>query len=336
MDYLGLLEGKQWVAISEDFNYVRATEDFVGLKLFPMFRTENMKVAIADLVKGGDVPVMAVVHALDTEAKIGDRPDFKEINFELLLVKEKLDQGEALRKKIKDMGMSNEEKAIIEAVYNDASNLISRVLTRFEVMADELLSTGKISINENNVSKVIDYGMPEENFLTVSSWSNANHDILGDLVKIRRVSKNKIVRALTSDKVMGYILGNTKIAQIAGEQGAYLTEDWAKAYIKGIVGIEFVVVDGTYKLSAQSTQEYNFFDEDTITFLTTMGTLGYTFVTSTPAEDCQLVNAVVTTGFVAVDQWLGNDPKTVWTEASGLGLPVPQNIKGIFICKVGA
>ena len=135
MDYVGMLKGKTWVEISEDFDYLRATKDFLGLKLFPMFKTENMKLAIADFVKGADVPVMALVHALDTEAKIGDRPDFKEINFEMLLVKEKLDQGEALRKKIRDMGMSREERAIIEAVYNDAANLISRVLTRFEVMA---------------------------------------------------------------------------------------------------------------------------------------------------------------------------------------------------------
>ena len=150
MNYLGLLEGKQWIAISEDFDYVRATKDFVGLKLFPMVRTENMKLAVADLVEGADVPVMALVHALDTEARIGDRPDFQEIEYELLLVKEKLNQGEALRKKLKDLGMSNEEKTIMNAVFNDAANLISRVITRFEVAACEALATAKMTVNENN------------------------------------------------------------------------------------------------------------------------------------------------------------------------------------------
>lgn len=119
MDYLGLLKGEQWIEISEDFDYMRATQEFVGLKLFPMVKTDNMKLAIADLVEGADVPVMAVVHALDTEAKIGDRPDYEELNFELFLVKEKLNQGEALRKKLMDFGLSREEKAVLNAVYND-------------------------------------------------------------------------------------------------------------------------------------------------------------------------------------------------------------------------
>ena len=46
MDYVGMLKGKTWVEISEDFDYLRATKDFLGLKLFPMFKTENMKLAV--------------------------------------------------------------------------------------------------------------------------------------------------------------------------------------------------------------------------------------------------------------------------------------------------
>ena len=77
MDYLGLLKGEQWIEISEDFNYVRATQDFVGLKLFPMAKTENMKVAIMDLAEGGEIPVMALVHAFDTEAQLVTDLTFK-------------------------------------------------------------------------------------------------------------------------------------------------------------------------------------------------------------------------------------------------------------------
>ena len=85
-DMLALLKGEQLVEISEDFDYLRATEDFVGLKLFPLAKTENMKLAIYNLVDGADVPVMAFVHALDTEARIGDRPDAQELKFELFLI----------------------------------------------------------------------------------------------------------------------------------------------------------------------------------------------------------------------------------------------------------
>lgn len=336
MNYLGLLEGKQWVAISEDFDYVRATRDFIGLKLFPMVRTENMKLAVAELVEGSDVPVMALVHALDTEARIGDRPDFQEIEYELLLVKEKLNQGEALRKKLKDLGMSNEEKTIMNAVFNDAANLISRVITRFEVAACEALATAKMTVNENNAKVTVDYKLPEDHKLVVSGWSNASHDILADLVAIRKNSKNKIVRAFTSDKVMGYILGNAKLGEIAAKQGVYVTEDFAKRYIMDFFGIEFITIEETYKLSAQDgkDKELRAFPEDTISFVTTKETLGNTYVTSSPEEDYGIAQR--TTGFVSVTQWYSEDPAGVWTKASAIGLPVFRNIKQLYVCKVKA
>ncbi|NCC99904.1 MAG: hypothetical protein EOL95_09445 [Bacteroidia bacterium] len=332
MNYLGLLKGEQWVEISEDFDYVRATQDFIGLKLFPMFKTDNMKVAVADLVEGSDVPVMALVHALDTEAKIGDRPNYEELKYELLLIKEKIDEGEALRKKIKDLGMSNEEKKIITAVYNDASNMISRVLTRFEVLACEAVSTGKATIKENNVDISIDYNLPEKHKMIVAGWGTITTDILGDLVKIQKQAKNKIVRALTSSKIMGYILNNTKLNTLAGEAKEYLTEAWAKNYIQSRFGIEFVVVDETYRKSAQDSTEYNMFNEDVVSFLTTDGALGYTYVTNTPAQDVGAVSE--TNGFITVSQWTTNDPHTVWTCAEGMGLPVFRNVKQLYICTV--
>lgn len=334
MDYLGMLKGEQWVEISEGFDYLRATREFTGLKLFPMFRTDNMKLAVASLVEGADVPVMAVVHALDAEAQIADRPDFKELQYELLLVKRKINQGEALRKKIRDFGMSSEERAVIEAVYNDAANLIAQVLTRFEVMADEALCTGKLTIDENDVNVTVDYNLPDEHRLVVSSWSSSAHDILGDLVKIQKVAKNKIVRALVSSKVMGYITNNAKLNSIASDAGEYLTDAFAKNYIANKFGIEFVEVGGTYKLNHQSTTEYNFFDEDVIVFLTTDGSLGYTYVTTTPEEDLGI--AARTNGFVTVSQKVEWDPAALWTKASAVGFPAFRNINQLYICTVNA
>lgn len=328
-DYLGLLKGQTLVSISEDFNYLKATQDFVGLKLFPMVKTENMKLAVMELIEGGDVPVMALVHALDTEAKIGDRPNYTELNYEIFLIKEKLNQGERLRKKIKDAGMSNEEKRIIEAVYADAENLISRVLTRLEVMACELISTGQITVKENNVNKTVTFGLPNTHRIAITGWNAPTHNILGDIVSIKKASKNKIVRALLSDKMMGYILANEGIQNVASNANEYPTEDWAKTFFNNKFGIEFVVVDGEYKLNALDNTTYKLFDEDTITWLTTKGTLGNTFMTSTPDQDAGMV--VKTNGFVTVDQWASNDPKTIWTMASAVGMPCPRNIRQFYI-----
>lgn len=325
MDFLRTLKNEELVSISADFNYLRATEDFVGLKLLPMARTENLKVAIYNLTKGADVPVMALVHAFDSEARIGDRPEYEEIKAELLLVKEKINQGEELRKKIKDLGMTATDANVLNAIYDDINNQISKVLVAFEKRACELLSTGKVVINENNAKVEVKYGFNETtNKVDFTGWDDASHDIVADLIALRNASKGKIVRQIMSSKVMGYILANTKLNAIAEKAGAYVTVEWAKTYIQNIVGIEIIVDDRTYKLSHKDTTEYRFFPENTVVSLTTKGEVGKTFMTSTPIEDAGKVDGKY--GFVAVSQWTTEDPCTSWTKAEGVGLPVIAGI----------
>ena len=337
-DFLKTLKGEQLVQISNDFDYIKATADFVGLKLMPMDKTDNMKVAMYDFLDGADVPVVALVHALDSEARIGDRPDYEVFREELFLIKQKLNQGEELRKKIKDMGMSAEEKAIVNAIYDDAANLISAVLTGFERRACELLSTGKNVINENGAERTIDHHLSNDNKIDFASWADPDHDIMADFVALQEAADNKIVRQIISKKIVKYILNNNKLKALAAadvNQG-YLTQKYAFDYIKRIAMIEDIKVDDrTFKLSHKDTKEYRFFDEDTIISLTTMDTIGKTFMTSTPTEDANEEKGKY--GFVALDQWVEHDPKTSWTLAEGLGLSVIRNINDtLFISKVTA
>ena len=325
MDFLRTLKNEELVSISADFNYLRATEDFVGLKLLPMAKTENLKVAIYNLTKGAEIPVMALVHAFDSEARIGDRPEYEEIKAELLLVKEKINQGEELRKKVKDLGMTATDENVLNALYDDINNQISKVLVAFEKRACELLSTGKVVINENNAKVTVNYGFKADtNKVDFTGWSDASHDIVADLIALRNASKGKIVRQIMSSKVMGYLLANTKLNAIAEKAGAYVTVEWAKTYIQNIVGIEIIVDDRTYKLSHKDTTEYRFFPENTVVSLTTKGEVGKTFMTSTPIEDGATVDGKY--GFVAVSQWKTEDPVTSWTKAEGVGLPVIAGI----------
>lgn len=325
-DYLKTLKGEELISISADFDYVRATENFVGLKLLPMARTENLKVAIYELSKGADVPVLALVHAFDSEARLADRPTFEEIKAELFLVKVKINQGEELRKKIKDMGMSSDEKSMLDAIYDDINNCIARVLTAFERRACELLSTGKLVVKENGADFTVTYGFDEKtNKVDFTGWATPAHDIVADMIALKKASKNKIVRMIMSSKVMGYILANEKLNTFASNANAYVTEDWAKTYIQNIVGVEIIVDDRTYKKDYSEKTEYRFFPEDTVISLTTRGEVGTTFMTATPTEDANQTDA--TYGFVAVHQWLStDDPFTSWTKAEGVGVPVIAGI----------
>lgn len=335
-DYLKTLEAKELAEISANFDYMEAIKDFVGLKLLPMEKTDNLKVAMYELLKGNDIPVIALVHAFDSEARIGDRPNYKEIEASLLLIKEKINQGEELRKKIKDMGMTSTERAILNAIYDDISNEISKVLTGFERRACELLSTGKLVIKENGADFPVDFNFDTaNNKIDFTDWSDPTHDIVADIITLRKASKNKIVRQIVSTKIMGYILANTKLNKIAENTNVYVTEDWAKAYIQNQTGIEMIVDDRTFKESHNSTVEHRFFDEDTVISLTTRGAVGKTFMTSTPTEDANATDSKY--GYVAVHQWRSDDPYTSWTKAEGVGLPVIKDInKTLYLSKITA
>jgi hypothetical protein len=323
-DFLKILGGEELAQISVQFDYKSATADFVGLKLLPMVKTDNMKVAMYNLLKGANIPVIALVHAFDSEARIGDRPNYEEFKESLFLIKEKINQGEELRKKIKDMGMNSTESNIINAIYDDISNEIAKVLTGFERRACELLSTAKLEINENGAKRTVDYHLSAKNKIDFTGWSTASHDIFADIVALRKASSNKIVRMIMSTKVMGYILQNTVLSDIASKAGVYVTEDYAKSYIMNQFGIEIIVDDRTFKTSYNDTTEYRFFPEDTVISLTTRGEVGKTFMTSTPTEDANMTDS--TYGFVAVHQWKTDDPYTSWTKAEGVGLPVIADI----------
>ena len=336
MDYLKNLKGEALVSISNDFDYLSATANFVGLKLMPMVKTDNMKVAMYNLLAGQDIPVIALVHALDSEARIADRPEYEEIKAELFLIKAKLNQGEELRKKIKDMGMSTEERVILNAIYDDIANLISRVLTGFERWACQLLSTGKITIKENGADKVVDYKLSANNSIAVSGWATPSHDILADLVAVKKASGNKIVRAIVSGKVMGYIMANEKLNAFATNANEYVTEDFAKNFLLNKFGVEFIVDDRTYKTDYINGKEARFFEEDTVIWLTSRGVIGRTFMTSTPTEDANETDAKY--GFVAVDAWMeDHDPHITWAMAEGVGLPVIADINNtLYLSKVTA
>lgn len=334
-DFLKILDGEQLANISVQFDYKNAMTDFVGLKLMPMVKTDNMKVAMYNLLKGSEVPVIALVHAFDSEARIGDRPVYEEFKADLFLIKEKINQGEELRKKIRDMGMDSGERAVLEAIYDDISNEIVKVLTAFERRACEVLSTGKLVINENGAVRTVDYKLASENKIDFTAWSTPSHDIIADMAALKVASKNKIVRQIISSKVLGYMLANEKLNAFATAQLKPMTQDYVTNYISNALGIEIIVDDRTFKTSYNGGKEYRFFDEDTIISLTTRGEVGKTFMTSTPTEDAGKTDAKY--GFVAVHQWTTDDPYTSWTKAEGVGFPVIANINNtLYLSKITA
>lgn len=333
MDILNLIKPKDLVDFLENYNY---KTDFMGERLFPSKKTEDIKLAIKMLQEGGTIPVMAQIHAYDSEARIGDRPNFKELELTKLLIKEKINQTERIAEYL---GSDAGDNKVVKFIYDDLANMVSRNLVRAEVMKMQVMSDGEATVNENNVSTIVSYGLNDANKIMLSDWSNPAHDIVSDLNGLKRTANKlgfSITNALTSSKVLNYIMNNTAIKAIFANSGVLITEpsviDWISANFK----INIETNDLTYKKSANDTTQYRFFDEDKITFFGD-GVFGNGFYGITPEERKLSAQAGVEFSenmFVAGLVWNTEDPVATWTKASSLYIPVPKNINQALFCKV--
>lgn len=329
-DILNLVREKDLVEYSKAYNYQTA---FKGSQLFPAVKVQDVKFRYKQLVEGGNIPVMAKVHSLDSEARIGDRPDFEEISIEQMLIKEKINLTE---RQATMLGANPSDSLLKEFVYDDAGNMISRVLTRAEVMNMELLSTGKVTVNENNVKMEVDYHLPASNKIALGNWSNPDYDIIGDLRNVKTVASGKgivIVRAFTTSEVVGYMLANKGIQGYWANKSDVLTDKALLTWVEGQFGINFVVIDEVYKDSLKSSTVHKFFKANTITFVNTLGALGEGLYGVTPEE--RLLDdgkhEFSEKMLVALTIWKSTDPAGVWTKGSALYVPAIKDINSMLI-----
>lgn len=70
-----------------------------------------------------------------------------------------------------------------DSAFNDAWAMINACRLRVEALRSEVLTTGKLVIDENNYKAEYDFGVPDENRKTFN-WSDTKADIFKDLMEI--------------------------------------------------------------------------------------------------------------------------------------------------------
>lgn len=108
-----------------------------------------------------------MIHGFDTEAHIGSRVPFERVTTESLLIKEKINLSERLRRITRGLDMQMD--SVRRYVFDDVARTAESVVTRAEKAKIEALTTGKMIIAENNVSMEIDFGVPEDQKVT-AKW----------------------------------------------------------------------------------------------------------------------------------------------------------------------
>lgn len=342
MDILSLVSDAQRMTFAQNLNY---NYNFLGEKLFTAEKTFNLKARLRQIADGGNLPVMAQVHAFDSEARIGNRPDFKEIAVEKMLIKEKIPTSERI---IEFLGNNANRDDVINLIFDDYNMEASRCMTRCEVARMELLATGKVTVEENEQKFSVDYGVPTKNIFDGASddlfkdWDTASADIIGALNKVVAAAKKKgytIQRAICSSTTMANMLKNTNIQTLfyKAPTAPILTEMSLKAWLLGMFGIEFVVTDDMYKVDAKDTQARRFFPENNIAFLTTLGTVGASLYGYT-LEELDLADTAGITlsnkNYTTITSWKEKDPVCTWTKASTLFVPALKDSNSLFIAKI--
>lgn len=330
MDILKLITDKDRLDYSENYNYQTT---FKLSPLFPPKKSKNLKADMAKLVENGNLPVMAQFHAFDTEARIGDRTNYREIEVEKLFIKEKLNQSERIALLL---GNKPDKSEALDFIFDDMGNLTSRVLVRAELANNQVMATGKLEVNENNFKTVVDYGYQTSHNVSLSGWDDPDHDILGDIETVQKKAKaigKVITRALTSEKIVGYMVKNNGIRAFFKDTNSPITEARVLSWIAENYRIRFATNDNVYKTSANDATTHRFFPENKISFFTGEGAFGQGLYGVTP-EELKLTQGKTSRGYVTITQWETPDPVATWTKASAIYLPVIKDIDGLFIATV--
>lgn len=332
---LQAIDQKERLNYSQNFQVTRPT---VLDRIFPDQKTEYWKAEYYRLMNGAALPDVAFVHALDTEAEIGQRVGFEKVELEKLYIKRKINQTESLQMAIEHGVPEND--ALIDFVYDDASNLFEGVLARTKIMKAQALCRGELKIKENNVNMTINFGLDSNNKISFSDWTDKTADIMGDIAKAKEQALKQgyvINTLLTSGELINAMRKNEAIiTAVVGIQARELTKQELANFIKNEYGLTIEVCDEMFRYKQANGQfaTKRYFDEDKVSFFEANpnGSYGTGLWGPTPeeAEYRQFIEKK-NRSFITLSMWATPDPVAVWTKASGLFIPVIPKVNSLVI-----
>lgn len=140
-----------------DYTKTVATPGLLGAQLFPSRKVESDDIRM--LTSGTNTPVIAHVHADDTEAEIGSRTA-QVSEAELFFIKRKMILKERDLRKLRLPRDAAEQNYLMNTVYDDLGNLVKSIDAATELMRMQALMSGAVNVKDaaGNAYKV-DYGI---------------------------------------------------------------------------------------------------------------------------------------------------------------------------------
>ncbi len=342
---LGLVPEQDWLTIG--FTPTRQNDPIDGL--FNDVKTDNLVAYWQSIAAEFQIPVMAQFHGFDTEANTTFRIPIDTHNIEKGLIKVKINQSERMRALLRS---GVKEDALYDYVIRDGARLAEQVFTRSKVAKNELMATGRVTIKENNLDLTVDYGVSDKQTGFELDLS-PDADIASQLQTIVDAALTKGVTLIgfeTSKKNLVKMRNNAQLQKAINGNvgaGALIRQSAMEGYLEEEFGINRIIVnDLTYGVSGDigadgrpKIKTARYFPDNKISFFATNqgGRLGIGGWGEPPEAT---VGSMSTGGnssvspYVYVDQWLEDDPKVLWTKASGLFIPILFNPDSLWIATV--
>lgn len=342
---LGFVPEQDWLSIG--FNPTRQNDPIDSL--FGDTKTDNLVAYWQTIASEYQIPMMAQFHAFDTESQKTFRVPVDTHNIEKGLVKVKIDQSERMRALLRS-GVRDD--ALYDYVIRDGARLAEQVITRSKVAKNELMATGKITIKENNLNLSPDYGVTADQTSFELDLS-PEVDIPAQIQAIVDAALAKGVALtgfVTARKNMTKMRGNAAIQKaINGNIGAGVLVSGAalSSYLETEFGLSRIITnDLTYGAEAEIGSDgrpiitrARYYPEDKISFFAANpgGLLGIVAWGDPPEATAGNLSTGSYSGespYVYIDQWTENDPKVLWTKASGLFIPILYSPNSLWIATV--
>lgn len=311
----------------EVLNYLkdRKYPAMLGEELFPEVKRQSLEFDM--LTNGSKTPVIASVHGFDTESEIGQR-EAEKMAIELALIKRKMQLKEKEIIALESPRNEAERTYLMRNVYADFDALVESIKARVEAMRMELVATGKITLNENNLDAAIDFGVPEENKVTNVDWSAADSNPINDMITWKNQLDSAPGRVLTSTTVLAKILANKNVVNaIFGKDSTRIASvGELNNYLEQLQLPKIYTCDAKYrKLEANGKYtKHRYFPENAFVMMPSEA-LGETIYGPTaeeirlqrdPSIDIKLVGKIL-----AMMYEEGTDPVSTWEKAVATALP---------------
>lgn len=342
---MGFVPREEWLDVG--FQVTRPNDPIDGL--FGDQRTDNLVAYWQSIAAEYQVPMMAQFHGFDTEAQTTFRVPVDTHNIEKGLIKVKMNQSERMRALIRS---GVREDALYDYVIRDGVRLAEQVFTRSKVAKNELMSTGKVTIKENNLDLTVDYGVStDQTGLELDLSPDADVPAQLQAVVDAALAKGVTLTGfVTARKNITKLRGNVTIQKAINGNigaGALVGRSALNAYLEEEFGISRIITnDLTYGKSAElgkdkrpSIATARYFPDNKVTFFAAnpSGRLGVGLWGDPPEADAGRFFPVGTSSvspYVYVMQWMETDPAVLWTKASALFMPVLYNPNSLWIATI--